>query len=153
MNVAAKKLSRAVAGIAIAASITMYMTPGAEARIKWSPPIRWDGATMNARLGLPYFSDMNGCGAYDSLAKIDRTPRWLRNTTSFTAYGIGATVSVASFNGSPSYKERSITNTMGQRTSYMAGNVCANWSTFYLGMAVTATAYYNGQIRDTMVTV
>lgn len=157
MSIKRPPLIRAAAAVAIAASVLSMAAPQAEARIRWSNPVSWDGATLKARLGLPYFADMNGCGNWDSLANITRSPRWLENHTSFTAYGIGATLTVSgvgvTVGGTPSYKTLALRNTKGQLNTYLAGNVCMNWSTIYLGMNVSGTAMYNGQVRSTNVGV
>lgn len=149
-------LLKSVAALAAGLTIVAAGAPQAEARIKWSNPVSWDGATLKARLGLPYFAK-GGCGNWDSLAQISRSPKWLQNDTSFNAVGLNASITVGGVSGgvsgSASHKSLSLRNTRGQTTTYMAGNVCMNWSTIYLGMGVSGTAMYNGQVRSASVTV
>lgn len=149
--------ARILASVLLASALALGVAPSAEARNKWSGKVSWDGATLKARLGLPYFSDIHGCGKWDSLATITKKPKWLENYTAFSAIGLGASVSVggasASASGSSSYKSLSLRNTKGQKNSYLAGNVCMSWSTIYLGMTVSGTAMYNGQMRSASVSV
>lgn len=71
---------------------------------------------------------------------------WVRNTTSFSSWGISS--SLDAFGQSGSEVSTSWTNNNGARGSYLAGNVIANTFTFRVTGTTTGFGYYYGMTRS-----
>lgn len=77
------------------------------------------------------------------------SPQWIKNTTSFYQIGVGS-LSIGSLNLESSRAGGNTltwTNNNGAKGSYLHGSVCGGWGALYVGMDVSASAFYNGSSR------
>lgn len=80
---------------------------------------------------------------------MNASPVWIKNTTSFYQIGLGS-VSIRGVNIESSRSGNNTlvwTNDNGARGSYLSGTVCGGWGAIYVGMDVTASAFYYGNNR------
>jgi hypothetical protein len=102
------------------------------------------GNRLEANVWIETFADWNGCGDWLTSAKLwgnnPSLAAWIKNTASFRANGVGASIWGASLSGNGTDMSASWTNTNAW-ISDLAGNVCANWLTWYVSAASTATSY------------
>jgi hypothetical protein len=66
--------------------------------------------------------------------------QWIKNTAQFHANGVGASLAGANISGSGSDGSAAWTN-YNAYSSDLAGNLCANWLTWYVSASSTATSY------------
>lgn len=119
----------------------------AEARSASTQTTFPNGIQLTSNSWIDTFSDSQGCGDYQSSAVIGARPVWIKNTVSFHANGIGASVSGVSLSGGGADASATWTNSNGTLGSYLSGRVCANWLTVYLSMSSTGSAFYYGSVR------
>ncbi|WP_033799896.1 hypothetical protein [Tropheryma whipplei] len=85
------------------------------------------------------------------LANISRyapgsRPESIKSVTSFYTLGIGGLFGGLTVNGK--HKTRlEWTNSNKQDGSYLSGNVCGGFGSFYVGVDVAGTAVYDGNVR------
>lgn len=107
------------------------------------------GVSLTANAWIQTLSNWSGCGQFKTSAVMNRSPQWIRNTTSFYQIGIGS-LSIKGVNIQSSRSGGNTlvwTNNNGAKGSYLSGSVCGGWGAIYLGMDVTGTAFYNGTTR------
>ncbi len=103
------------------------------------------GNRLEANVWITTFADFwSGCGDWQTSAKLHGynppNAQWIKNTASFTANGVGASVSSFSAGGTGTNVSASWTN-YNNWISDLAGNICVNWLTWYLSAGSTATSY------------
>lgn len=107
-----------------------------------------DGATLTANAWIQPFS-WSGCGQFKTSAVMNRSPRWIRNKTSFYQIGLGSlSIKGISIESSRAGENTLVwTNSNGAKGSYLSGSVCGGWGAVYLGIDVTGIALYHGMTR------
>lgn len=107
------------------------------------------GVTLTANAWIQPVSNWSGCGQFKTSAVMNRSPKWIRNTTTFYQIGFGSlNIKGLSIESSRSGNNTLVwTNNNGAKGSYLSGSVCGGWGSLYLGMDVTGVAFYNGTTR------
>ncbi len=107
-----------------------------------------DGRTLTANAWIQPFADFSGCGNWQTSVVMPAGSRteWIKNVTSFYTLGIGGLFGGLTVNGK--HKTRlEWTNSNKQDGSYLSGNVCGGFGSFYVGVDVAGTAVYDGNVR------
>jgi len=104
-----------------------------------------------------YISDSansQGCGNFNTWAKITKTPSWIKLTDLFTRTGFGS-ITVGGVTGTTSGGDVTLTwtNSNGALGSYLSGNVCIPWSVIYLHLQAVGTSLQYGTVRTAQTRV
>jgi len=116
-----------------------------------------NGATLTSNIWLQTWANSSGCSDYSTSVVISGgwNPAagndWVRNRTSFQAWGLGA--SLDAFGQSAKEVSQEWTNNNGSRGTYMSGQMCENWLTAGVSGKTAGTAYYNGQTVSTIASL
>lgn len=102
--------------------------------------------SLTGNVWIQSLSDSGGCGNYATSVVSNRVLRSVTNKTVAQPYGIGASAWGLTVSGPDGSTSTTWTNS-NRRGSYLSGNVCMSWSTFYLSMTVNGTGNYNGVVR------
>lgn len=107
------------------------------------------GVTLKANAWIQPLANWSGCGQFRTSVVMNRSPRWIRNSTTFYQIGLGSlNIKGVSIGSSRAGANTLVwTNSNGAKGSYLSGSVCGGWGAVYLGVDVTGAALYNGATR------
>lgn len=91
----------------------------------------------------------SNCGRFQTSAVMNASPKWIKNVTSFYRVGFGS-ISIKGANVNVSGGDRPTltwTNNNGAQGSYISGTVCKSFGSLWVGVDVTASAFYYGNYR------
>ena len=147
-NTMKKKLMAILATLTMVVGLVVAQTSNAfaysDSRSLYYPST---GATITANIWLPNTSG-NGCFMYTSSATINKTPNWIKETVTFTAHGIAASVHGVGFSGGSGAQTMSWQNSGGARGSYLSGEVCTSWTTYMLTASTAASSLIYGVLEN-----
>lgn len=113
-------------------------------------------ATIRSDVWIQSFADSDGTGlfqvtaAYNSTNSNYKKPEWVKTAWSFSAVGIGASISYSGVGGSVSGSGTTNSsggywkNSNGATSAWYKGRVGATGLTLYVGISNTASAYKAG---------
>lgn len=139
-------MKKAIGALLAAVALFCCAAPSAQANSSSRTVYFTSSVKLMGNVWIQSISDWGNCGRYATSVVSNRVLRSVTNKTVAQPYGIGASawgLSVSGPNGSTS---TTWTNS-NRRGSYLSGNVCASWNTFYLSMTVNGTGNYNGVVR------
>ena len=139
-------MKKAIGALLAAVALFCCAAPSAQANSSSRTVYFTSSVKLTGNVWIQSISNWGNCGRYATSVVSNRVLRSVTNKTVAQPYGIGASAwgfSVSGPNGSTS---TTWTNS-NRRGSYLSGNVCASWNTFYLSMTVNGTGNYNGVVR------
>lgn len=140
-----------VAAVCAATIIATPVTAGAHS--KSSSANIPGGGTVTSNVWIQNFASRNNCGNWNTSTTVNRTPAWVKNTASFNAWGVGASLKGVGVNANGSNASMSVTNNRGQRGAYLNGNICGNWATAYISASSSGVAMVNGNMTSAIASV
>ena len=139
-------MKKAIGALLTAAALFCCTVPFAQANSS-SRTVHFNSSVkLTGNVWIQSFSDWGNCGNYATSVVSNRVLRSVTNKTVAQPYGIGASAWGLSVSGPDGSTSTTWTNS-NRRGSYLSGNVCMSWSTFYLSMTVNGTGHYNGVVR------
>jgi len=152
-----KKILAVVAAGAMVCAGSALVGPASDAlaNTKSSPIVLFSnlagvqsGATVSNYTGSGY------CMGYSSWVRVYwGTPSWVKNVTTITAHGLGATIGGANVSGQNNALQYSWTNNNGATGSYLSGSACANWWTLFITTSVSGSAFVAGSPQTVAVSL
>ena len=141
-------VKKSSAAVALAGLMVIGGAAGAQATEDSNSAYFDNGQPITANIWIQPVAE-GGCGSFQSSAVMNVSPTWIRNTTDFYQYGVGS-ISVKGVSLNAGTNDPSLlqwTNSNGAMGSYLSGTVCMGWASVYLGVDVSATGFYYGNLR------